>query len=184
MKARAARSICAALLAALLFPAFAHAFTANNLCTAVRVSDIAMLLGETPPSPISSGPAADDDHPAAIATSCRYEGKARVFAMMLLDFKTVGESTAALKHDIDAVKASGDAKITAVSSSGLGDDAYLATEQSSATYISRKGPRLIAIGVAGETAAVPNLTSVLLKIAQSAIARLPAPTAKPEPSAN
>ncbi|MFZ1989244.1 MAG: hypothetical protein WAW96_05670 [Alphaproteobacteria bacterium] len=184
MTARAARFVCAALIAALFNPALAHAFTASNVCAAVRASDIATVLGETPPTPISSGPAADDDHPAAIATSCRYEGKVRVFAMMLLDFKTVSEGVAALKHDIDAVKAAGDAKIAPVQSSGLGEDVYLATDQSSATYISRKGPRLIAIGVAGETAAVPNLPAVLLKIAQSAVSRLPPPMAKPEPSAN
>ena len=180
---RAARFLCAALTA-LFIPALAQAFTANNLCSAVRTSDVATLLGETPPSPVSSGPEADDDHPAAIATSCRFEGKTRIFAMMLLDFKSVDAAVAALKHDIDAVKTSKDATITSVQSTGLGDDVYLATDQSSATYISRKGPRLIAIGVAGETAAVANLPNVLLKIAQSAASRLPPPMAMPAPRAN
>jgi hypothetical protein len=184
MTARAARLVCAALLAVLVAPAGVRAFTPPNLCAAVKITDVAALMGETPQSPISTGPAADDDHADAIATSCRYEGKARVFALMLLDFRTVSEAVAALKHDIDAVKTSGDAKIAAVPSSGLGDDVYLATDQSSATYISRKGPRLIAIGIAGETNSIPNLPGALLKIAQSAISRLPPLAAKPEPSAN
>jgi hypothetical protein len=174
MRGRAARFFGAALIA-LFIPTLAHAFAANSLCAAVRTGDVATLLGEAPQSPISSGPT---------ATSCRFEGKKRVFAMMLLDFKTVDEAVAALKHDIDAVKASGAAKIVPVESSGIGDDVYLATDQSSATYISRKGPRLTAIGVAGETAAVPNLSNVLLKIAQSAISRLPPPMAMPAPRAN
>lgn len=139
-------------------------------------------MGETPASPISTGPVADDDHANAIATSCRFEGKTRIFALMLLDFKTASEASAALQHDIAAVKESGDAKIAPVQQAGLGDETYLATDQSSATYISRKGQRLIAIGVAGETTAVPDLQRRLLKLAQAATGRLPAIAAKPEPS--
>ncbi len=184
MKRRAAHFMCAALLAALTAPSGAFAFTGANLCTTVKTAEVATLIGETPGSPISTGPVADDDHANAIATSCRYEGKTRVFAMMLLDFKTPSEATAALKHDIDAVKSSGDSTIAPVQSSGLGEDVFLATDQSSATYISRKGARLMAIGVAGETAAVPNLPAALLKLAKSAVAHFPPAAIKPEPSAN
>ena len=178
------RFACAALAVALLTCADARAFTAHQLCTAVRASEVAKLLGEVPASPISSGPTADDDHPDAIATSCRYEGKARVFALMLLEFKSVNGAVSALKHDIDTVRAGGDAKITPVQSTGLGEEVYLAIDRSSATYISRNRQRLLAIGVAGETPPAPDLPNALLKVAQSAALRLPPPAAKPEPSAN
>lgn len=181
MKERATHLICVALLA-MLAGAQAQAFTGTNLCAVVRPDEVAALLGETPASPIATGPVADDDHAGAIATSCRFEGKSRIFALMLLDFKTASAAAAALQHDIATVKASGDARVKPVPSSGLGTDVYLASEENSATYISRSGPRLIAIGVAGETSAAPDLEGRLLKLARSAIERLPPAATKPQPS--
>lgn len=183
MRRRAAPLVCAALIVALMGTP-ARAFTGTNLCTAVRADEVAALLGETPASPVATGPVADDDHANAIATSCRFEGKARIFALMLLDFKTASQASAVLQHDIATVKSSGDAKIEPVPSAGLGEVVYLAKDENSATYIVRRGPRLIAIGVAGETGAAPDLDARLLRLAQSAINRLPPPTPKPEPSRN
>ncbi len=183
MKSRAAHFTCAVLIATLI-GTLANAFAGSNLCAVVRAKEIAALIGETPASPIATGPAADDDHADAIATSCRFEGKARVFALMLLDFKTPSEAAAALGHDITTVKASGDAEIEPVRSSGLGEGTYLAKDEHSVTYISRQGTRLIAIGVAGETGGVPDLKARLLKLAQSVTGRLPPVAPKPQPSAN
>ena len=181
---RRTTSLAGAALIAALIGTHAYALTGTNLCAGVRTDEVKALIGEAPGPPNASGPVADDDHPDAIATSCRFAGKDRIFALMLLDFKSVSDASAALQHDIATVKGSGDAKVELAESLGLGEEVYLAHEANSATYIARQGPRLIAIGVAGLIDGVPSLDARLLKLAQIALGRLPPPTLKPEPSQN
>ncbi len=170
----------------LLVAAPAHALTTSqsNLCAYATAAQAAALLGGTPGAPIIEGPKTDDDHPNAISTSCRLETDKRVLAIMLLDFKTGDEANSALHHDIDAVRSDPDSKFDPVSGQSLGDEAFLATEQSSATYVLRKATRLIAIGVAGEGSAEPETQPNLLALTQGVLARLPPPASMPSPSMN
>jgi hypothetical protein len=145
---------------------------ANNLCALAPADQVAATLGQTAPIPVSSGPAIDEGHADALSTSCRFETKSRVLAIILLEFKTDDDAAKALADDRKAAEAAKNTRFMPLFDKALGDQAFLAMDSTAATYVMRKDTRLLLVGIAGTDLDATSAQPKLLGLAKSVVAKL------------
>jgi hypothetical protein len=155
----------------------APAYAADvDVCGLVSIAEVQDVLGAPPTgTPRTEGPARDENYSSATNTSCGYanEDLKVGMALMLLEFPSVDDAQAAMADAIkDNAPSPNDPTASVTEEQGIGDRSYWMTSSDGVGYISRKGPRLLVVGVAAETTIPPGVRPKLRMISQNALSQL------------